>query len=210
MSKASLFSIGIAVTFSCSSVALASEQTDPWSGLYGGLTYSSSKIDATGTKSGSASYSVDADNDNTNVGLFVGYNYNLSPVIIGLEVGLQDKLAEDPSVPDLVGKVTYDSLIEYKIKAGYPMDQILPYAFYGGGSMKIAWSAYNTSQSYSGYRTMGVGVDYLLNQNVILGFEYAKSSVDIIYSDQNSLGYIDDTDLTAMRIRIGYHLPPFF
>ena len=106
MSKASLFSIGIAVTFSCSSVALASEQTDPWSGLYGGLTYSSSKIDATGTKSGSASYSVDADNDNTNVGLFVGYNYNLSPVIIGLEVGLQDKLAEDPSPSELEGKVT--------------------------------------------------------------------------------------------------------
>jgi len=205
MSKVSLFSIGIAATFSCSSVALASEQTDPWSGLYGGLTYSASKIDATGTKSGSASYSVDADNGNTNVGFFVGYNFNLSPVIIGLEVGLQDKLAEDPSPPDLEGKVTYGSLREYKIKAGYPMGQMLPYAFYGGGGMKIAWSGYHTSQTYSGYKTMGVGVDYLLYQNVILGFEYAKSSVDIIYSDIVSLGYTDDTDLEAMRIRIGYH-----
>ena len=204
MSKASLFSIGIAVTFSYSSVALASEQTDPWSGLYGGLTYSSSKIDATGTKPGSASYSVDADNGNTNVGLFVGYNYNLSPVIIGLEVGLQDELAEDPSSSEWAGKATYDSLGEIKIKAGYTMDQILPYAFYGSGSMRIAWSEFITSQSYSGYKTMGVGVDYLLNQNVILGFEYANSSVDISYSD----GFRDDTDLTAMRIRIGYHLPP--
>ena len=141
------------------------------------------------------------DNGKTNVGLFVGYNYNLSPVIIGLEVGLQDKLAEDPSSSEWACKVTYDSLREYKIKAGYPMDQMLPYAFYGGGSMKIAWSAYTDTMSYSGYKTMGVGVDYLLNQNVILGFEYAKSSVDISYSD----GFTDDTDLTAMRIRIGYH-----
>ena len=114
---------------------------------------------------------------------------------------MQDRVAEDKSSSAWSGKVNYDKLREYKLRLGYPSGQFLPYTFYGGGSVEISWSAYPTTvRTYSNYRTMGIGLDYKVNDSLFVGLEYAKSSVDISYPST----WKEDTDLSAIRFRVGY------
>ena len=174
-----------------------------WEGPYGGVYGASTTGKATGTHStGSYSpYSIDANTANTNIGFFLGYNHSAGPVIIGLEANMQDRVAEDKSSSAWSGKVNYDKLREYKLRLGYPSGQFLPYTFYGGGSVEISWSAYPTTvRTYSNYRTMGIGLDYKVNDSLFVGLEYAKSSVDISYPST----WKEDTDLSAIRFRVGY------
>ena len=196
----------------CGQTSLAEEvvqnekaQQEPqltWEGPYGGVYGASTTGKATGTHStGSYSpYSIDANTANTNIGFFLGYNHSAGPVIIGLEANMQDRVAEDKSSSLWNGKINYDKLREYKLRLGYPSGQFLPYTFYGGGSVEISWSAYPTTvRTYSNYRTMGIGLDYKVNDSLFVGLEYAKSSVDIAY-----LSWNEDTDLSAIRFRVGY------
>ena len=101
--------------------ANSAESINDWSGLYLGVYQSEDKLSANATSVTwpSIPYSVSTDQDTSNFGIFLGYNYSINNIILGVETSYQDKVGEDRALPDLNGSVVYDDMAEYKLKIGY-------------------------------------------------------------------------------------------
>lgn len=122
-------------------------------------------------------------------GLHVGYNYQFSNVVIGVEIdgnyagvnGSVDRLYDGAGVLTPVGnyaKAEMDWNGSARLRLGYAFDRIMP--FITGG---VALANYKFTPTYLGTGTLsnssthvgwtiGAGIDYAITNNFIAGVEY--------------------------------------
>lgn len=162
-------------------VAVVTPITPDWTGFYAGAQASYSDYDLGGDADGSVK--------GAGYGLHAGYNYDLqNNWVLGAEA------AYDWSKADGEG-VDLDNVTTLKLKAGYAVGGSLIYATGGWSWADASWGGNDYSDN--GW-VAGVGVDYLLNPNWILGAE-------VLYRDFSNF---DDTGVdlsgTSLQLKASY------
>jgi outer membrane immunogenic protein len=197
--------------------------TTPWSGIYlgGQIGYAWSRGGYTVTQAlGSESFGF---NPNSFIGgAHLGIQHQWGNYVLGVEgtySGLNLDQTQLATLPGVVGSERHlktNGIVTVVGKAGYAWDQWLVYAKGGWADLKIATHTFtpatgvtsDTSGWVSGY-TVGVGIDYKLMQNVILGadFNYYRASTDRSTSFSNgaaaTFGGINE-NIYAVTARASY------
>ena len=137
-----------------------------------------------------------------NTGSFVGYNYSINNLIVGIEASYQDNVGTDEALPGLNGYAVYDDMKEYKLKIGYSLDKYLVYSFIGTGGLNVYWSGYaNEDTSINDYEIKGIGLSAKITNNIFVGLSYSETNLDIYYQDTL---YNEPVQLDSLRLRFGY------
>ena len=184
--------------------ANAEKSINDWSGLYLGVYQSEDKLDANATSTlyPGSPYFVTTDKNMYNTGNFVGYNYSINDIIVGIEASYQDNVGMDQALTGFNGYAVYDDMKEYKLKIGYSFNRYLAYSFIGTGGLNVYWSAYtNEDTSTHDYEIMGIGLSAKITNNIIVGLSVSETNLDLYYPDTK---YLEEVQLKAFRLRFSY------
>ena len=184
--------------------AEADKSINDWSGLYLGVYQSEDNLSAsaTSTKHPGDPYSISTDENIYNTGYFVGYNYSINNLIVGIEAGEQDNVGKDKAITGSNGYVLYDDMQEYKLKIGYSLDKYLVYTFFGTGDLNVYWSAYEQEvKDKNNFEIKGIGLSAKITNNIFVGLSYSETNLDIYYQDTL---YNEPVQLDSLRLRFGY------
>ena len=182
--------------------AEADKSINDWSGLYLGVYQSEDHLSASGTSTLYSPYSISTDGNIYNTGYFVGYNYSINNLIVGIEVGEQDNVGKDKAITGSNGYVLYDDMQEYKLKIGYSLDKYLVYTFFGTGDLNVYWSAYAQEvKKKNDFEIKGIGLSAKITNNIFVGLSYSETNLDIYYQDTL---YNEPVQLDSLRLRFGY------
>ena len=184
--------------------AEADKSINDWSGLYLGVYQSEDNLSASGTspRYPDQPYSISTDENIYNTGYFVGYNYSINNLIVGIEVGEQDNVGKDKAITGSNGYVLYDDMQEYKLKIGYSLDKYLVYTFFGTGDLNVYWSAYAQEvKKKNDFEIKGIGLSAKITNNIFVGLSYSETNLDIYYQDTL---YNEPVQLDSLRLRFGY------
>ena len=184
--------------------AEADKSINDWSGLYLGVYQSEDNLSASGTstKYPAQPYSISTDENIYNTGYFVGYNYSINNLIVGIEAGEQDNVGKDKAITGSNGYVLYDDMQEYKLKIGYSLDKSLVYTFFGTGDLNVYWSAYAQEvKKKNDFEIKGIGLSAKITNNIFVGLSYSETNLDIYYQDTL---YNEPVQLDSLRLRFGY------
>jgi len=184
--------------------ANADKSINDWSGLYLGVYQSEDNLSASGTstKYPAQPYSISTDENIYNTGYFVGYNYSINNLIVGIEAGEQDNVGKDKAITGSNGYVLYDDMQEYKLKIGYSLDKYLVYTFFGTGDLNVYWSAYEQEvKDKNNFEIKGIGLSAKITNNIFVGLSYSETNLDIYYQDTL---YNEPVQLDSLRLRFGY------
>jgi len=190
--------------FEDSIIVNATESVDDWSGLYLGVYESEDKLSANATSNTYPDdpYSTSTDKNKNNLGYFLGYNYSINDIILGVETSYQDNIGKDKAVPTLVGSVVYDDMVEYKFKLGYSFGRNLASVFYGSGDLNVYWSDYaNEKVSTHDYKVKGIGLNRKITKNTFVGLSVSETDLDLYFPDTD---YLEVIKLDSFRLRLGY------
>tara|TARA_B100001750_G_scaffold231277_1_gene229261 strand:- start:125 stop:733 length:609 start_codon:yes stop_codon:yes gene_type:complete len=184
--------------------ANADKSINDWSGLYLGVYQSEDNLSesATSTLYPGSPYSGSTDENIYNTGNFVGYNYSINNLIVGIEAGYQDNVGTDEAITGFDGYAVYDDMQEYKLKIGYSLDKYLVYTFFGTGDMNVYWSAYtNEDHSTNDFKIKGIGLSGKITNNIFVGLSYSETNLEFYYPDT---AYTEVVQLDSLRLRFGY------
>jgi len=182
--------------------AEADKSINDWSGLYLGVYQSEDHLSASATSTLYSPYSISTDENIYNTGYFVGYNYSINNLIVGIEVGEQDNVGKDKAITGSNGYILYDDMQEYKLKIGYSLDKYLVYTFFGTGDLNVYWSAYAQEvKKKNNFEIKGIGLSAKITNNIFVGLSYSETNLDIYYHDTL---YNEPVQLDSLRLRFGY------
>lgn len=165
-------------------VAPVAAPVSDWTGFYAGaqLGYGQAEADA-----------VDYDEDGAVYGGQLGYNYDFGQFVMGGEVAyIGTEIDDDAGIAEIDGVATA------KLRAGYDAGAFLPYITAGYASAYTADEVPGTNDDqFDGY-VYGVGVDYKVTENVVVGAE-------VLQHEFEDLGDSDvDLDATTAAARVSY------
>ena len=154
--------------------AEADKSINDWSGLYLGVYQSEDHLSASATSTLHSPYSISTDENIYNTGYFVGYNYSINNLIVGIEASFQDEnVGKDKAITGSNGYVLYDDMQEYKLKIGYSLDKYLVYTFFGTGDLNVYWSAYAQEvKKKSDFEIKGIGLSAKITNNICKGYHH--------------------------------------
>ena len=182
--------------------AEADKSINDWSGLYLGVYQSEDHLSASATSTLYSPYSISTDENIYNTGYFVGYNYSINNLIVGIEAGEQDNVGKDKAITGSNGYVLYDDMQEYKLKIGYSLDKYLVYTFFGTGDLNVYWSAYAQEvKKKNDFEIKGIGLSAKITNNIFVGLSYSETNLDLYYQDTL---YNEPVQLDSLRLRFGY------
>lgn len=168
-----------------------------WSGFYVGLSAGKTTGDNTYLDGGSPYESADLDGQS--FGGFAGYNFQRGNLVYGLELALQKVDAEYAFNTQEHVSEAHD----LKLRIGYAWDNLLFYAF-GGFSRGEYQIDYAIDGSYDSDGTnYGIGADYAIRENWLVGLEYIHRSLDgSLAPDFASSAF--DHDIETIQLRVGF------
>lgn len=177
-----MLATALSIAFSNQSLAAESATVDPaadtvpapaagatdWSGAYAGLTFGGGHG---WTTDSFAKYDI---TDGTMTGLFVGYNFQLGALVLGAELahargtGL---MIADAGEDDII-----DTVQDLRMRFGHVVGKALIYGSAGRTNVEMTMNGVS-GNDLSG-TSLGVGVDYMLNERWFAGLEYTRRSLD--------------------------------
>lgn len=173
-------------------VPVAVPVTGDWGGAYGGvqLGYGFGEFDPDPT-------AIDElDTDGIVGGFHVGYNWDLGQWVLGTEFQYD---ASDLSVDDGTTSGNFDGIARLKGRAGYDLGNSMIY-----GSAGVAYTNFDGISGVTdidfddpGY-VVGIGYDYRLNENWVLGAEYQHHMFDDFGAPGN------DVDFGTVHLRASF------
>ncbi|MFG5379606.1 outer membrane protein [Yoonia sp. R2-816] len=149
--------------------ALPTHALADWNGAYAGLSLGST---VTSELSSDFEGSSEAD-PGTAFGVFGGYSVQTGDLVFGGEVALQRAPDLEHEFDEQGFSVDYD-IVELKGRAGYAVNDILLYGVAGFSHIKANISRDSGSETDSDTNgfSIGVGADYDLGNNFVIGAEY--------------------------------------
>lgn len=173
-------------------VVVATPVSGDWSGAYGGLQlgYGFGEFDPDPTNIG------ELDSDGVVGGFHLGYNWDFGQWIAGAELQYD---ASDLSVDDGTTSGNFDGIARLKGRMGYDLGNSMVY-----GSAGVAYTNFDGFDGVTdidfddpGY-VVGVGYDYKVNENWVLGAEYQHHMFDDFGAPGN------DVDFGTVHVRASY------
>ena len=185
MQKSIISSLALAATFGAS--AALAQDAGQWAGYYAGLSYNNGSADQTYDDGGEFELEGDA------VGVMAGYNYATGLWVVGVELAYSQL-----EIGQAGSNFNFEYFLDVKGRAGYAIDNVLFYGTLGGTLTK--WN--ESGDSFNGNGTnYGVGVDYLVAPQVIVGAEYVRRDVTADWADDGSTF---DADVDTYSLRVSY------
>ena len=180
----------------------ATKSFGDWSGFYSGIYLSKDATTGVGSHVTTAGYTLEADADKNNAGFFLGYNHAFGDVVIGIETSMQETVGLDQGSSGVNGTILWEDLMEFKIKLGYNLNNLLVYTHYGVGDLDVYWDQYeNDPASGDNYETIEVGIETKITNGIFVGLSIFETTLDLTYGVSN---YIDEMQHKGYRLRIGY------
>jgi outer membrane immunogenic protein len=161
-------------------------QTSGWTGAYIGGSLGYTLFD--GSTNGANLFGGSL--DGASYGAHAGYNHGFGKVVVGGELQYEATDVQEGS-----SFLELDSFARAKVRVGYDFGKFLPYATAGVASAKVS------SSSFAGTDTgalIGLGVDYQVGQNLILGAEVIKNQFGN-FEDSNV-----DLEATNAALRLSF------
>ncbi|MXU65942.1 outer membrane protein [Oceanomicrobium pacificus] len=152
-----------------------------WSGFYGGaqLGYGRGDVDGVGDTEGYLG------------GVHAGYNYDFGNWVIGgeLDVDWADLEVDNTDA-------TIDGIARLKLKGGYDFGRTLVYGTVGAAAANLSSDTLGDDRG-NGY-VAGLGVDYAVTDNWIVGAEYLYHD----FKDYGDLG--TDVNVNTLKAKVSY------
>ena len=148
-------------------------------------------------------YNTSTDTEKENLGFFLGYNFYLDNLLLGIETSFQENIGKDNNPgPSLTGAITYEKLKEIKLNIGYNFKDFVFFTYLGIGDVHPSWTSYQNDPTYvRDYWTRGFGVDYKLNENYFIGLNFDETTFDLNYLTSF---YAEEVHKQSIRVRFGY------
>lgn len=211
---------------------LSSDWSGPYVGILGGVDWSSSKGDYTGTTGGGGEggeggesgppapsvvhYDFNARDTDLSFGGTVGFNVQLGPIVLGPEgdfmfVTGNGARASDPGGSGHYDRIDNDWLAHVRGRAGFDLGGILAYVAGGGAFANIEaqhFSPDNGGERFSqtstraGY-SVGGGIEGNLGQGWGWRIEYLHDHIKAYDHDFVPGVHYSDSDFTANAVRAG-------
>ncbi len=147
-------------------VAPVVQPSADWTGFYAGAHLGFGDVLVT-TDDGNRR---DAEGDGTVYGVHGGYMYDLGSIVVGGELAWTDL-----GGISLTNNNSADSMAAAKVRLGYDMGNLLPYAVAGIARIEATDSGASVSDNFS---LIGAGLDYAMTNNWRLGAEYNHVTTD--------------------------------
>jgi len=131
------------------------------------------------------------------IGIFAGYNWQNGPLVLGTELSHSPQGQE---ILDTMPVAAITSTTSLKARIGYATGQWLFYGSAGG-----TWSDFDHPIAHvvTGHRgtTVGLGVDYAIRDNFIVGAAYERHNTE----SENSFAFpAQDIERDIFQLRLGY------
>jgi outer membrane immunogenic protein len=130
------------------------------------------------------------------LGVVLGYNLSPSgPWVFGGEVAVSSGSIYEAQIggSETYPEYEFTRMLDLKARAGYSFG---PALVYGALGYSLATYSNDGDKSDIGGLLYGIGVDYLVSDQVFLGADYVKR-----HADDGSLGF--DADLDTLSLRLG-------
>lgn len=143
--------------------SIATSTVTDWSGAYVGLSYS----DVSGTMTFSNQPFTYYYTEDAAFGVFSSYNWQRGKFVYGFELNATQGLDGLQGFPgEGLGHTT-----EFRGRSGYAIGDALAYGFLGYGA--AVYADFANSWDVNGI-TYGVGVDYMITDNIFAGLEFSR------------------------------------
>jgi len=143
--------------------ALPTQTLADWNGAYAGLTLGSNFNTELSAEDSGVSVSADAE-DSTSVGIFGGFNVQNDDFVFGGELAFSQANDVEFEIAGETFAGDFD-ILDIKGRAGFAVDNLL---FYG----VAGFSRVSDGDEDSSGVNFGVGVDFELGNNAVIGAEY--------------------------------------
>ena len=181
----SAFALGLGLA------AANAQDAGPWAGFYGGVELSY----------GDGTQIYDAGDDpygifGTSAGLFAGYLWSSGAWSYGVEMAYAKSNFHEYDATNEYNDYQFNHTLDLKARVGYAADRALVYGVLGYGFSEWEEGGTDPSDLYDVDGVLfGFGVDYLITDQMFLGTEVLRRSMDADYPSE--------ADVTTFAIRAG-------
>lgn len=167
-----------------------------WSGAYLGAQFANSDYTNSYLTNGIPdNFPVDGGGSMT--GIFAGYNHQFGNVVLGGEISY---LSGDPAY-DLFPGYVFSDMLDLKVRAGYSLGRVLPYAVVGFSQTE--WTNETLAQVDADGFAYGIGAEFRATDRILVGLEYLQR--DLTADDFAEVpGENIESDFSTIAFRIGY------
>lgn len=147
-------------------------QDGDWTGLYAGATLDFATVDLMTPDSGVTTN----DGDGLMFGLSGGYRQDLGQVVLGATASLSFSDFETPPVGGGSDDASFGSLATVGVELGYDLGEFLVY-----GELGHTWATRSDAgdrRRYEGGVQYGIGADYMLNEQIMIGGGISRIDLD--------------------------------
>lgn len=165
-----------------------------WTGLYVGLGYSSvSNADMEYSNATMFEY-LEGEMES----FFIGYNYQFSNnFVVGGELNYSSGLEGVTGFPNEF----LSDILSVRLRGGYAFGNLHAYGFAGYAVSEYTIPALTFQWDVDG-ETYGLGVEYMINDNFIIGLEYARWNLS---GDTAVAGISQTNEIDAITLRAAFH-----
>lgn len=178
----------LALAAAMTSLPALAQDAGQWAGPYGGITFSTGSADQEYDDGGI--YDLEGDG----FGVILGYNMASGGWVYGGELAYSRvEIGQTDGSPFM-----FESILDLKGRAGRPVGRAL---FYGTLGMTFTqWQEGNESGLDGNGLLIGLGVDFLVSPNMVVGAEYVYRDVT---SDWNATDTFE-ADIRTFTLRAAY------
>lgn len=188
-----------------SSVVLSAVMTSgavaqDWSGFYAGVSATSGTSEISGSAVGGLSFS----GSSTSPGVYAGYNYALgNNMVLGGELSYggvdSTTLVMGSAIVDI------EEMTQLRARIGYANGKVMPYVTAGWAQADFNVNSGGPvfSGSEDGY-TMGLGLEYMISNNMSARVEYGVTKFDNVFSPLVAPEQID-ASYDAITVGMAWH-----
>jgi hypothetical protein len=150
----------------------AQAQDGDWTGLYAGaqLDFTTLDLTAPGTDV------TTADGDGLMLGFAGGYRQDMGQVVLGATASLSFGNFDTPLVGGGGGDASFGSLATVGVEVGYDLGEFLVY-----GELGHTWATRSDAgdtRRFEGGLQYGIGADYMLNEQIMIGGGVSRIDLD--------------------------------
>ncbi len=160
----------VKTAFVAFAIALPTHVLADWNGAYAGLSFGSNFTSELSAEVSDFSATYEAD-PSTTFGVFGGYNVQNADFVFGSEVVLLRTSDLEFENDDQDFNADFN-ILDLKGRAGYVVDDILFYGVAGFSHIKAGFSSVSEADNDTNGFNFGVGADYDLGNNFVIGAEY--------------------------------------
>ncbi|MEJ6389278.1 outer membrane beta-barrel protein [Gymnodinialimonas ulvae] len=150
----------------------AQAQGSDWTGLYAGAQLDFADVELEVPGGGTTT----ADGDGLMYGLSGGYRQDLGQVVLGAAASLSFGNFDTPPVGGGGGDASFGSLATVGVEVGYDLGEFLVY-----GELGHTWATRSDAgdrRRYEGGVQYGIGADYMLNEQIMIGGGISRIDLD--------------------------------